>query len=52
MKKMEKRAYECPEMEELSISMDAALLGLSVEGRDPDPVGGADEGDTDDWGWN
>jgi len=52
MKMNAKRVYERPEMEELSVVMEATLLGLSVEGKDPDPVGGAEEGTTDDWGWN
>lgn len=52
MKNNVKRAYECPETEELSFALESVLLGLSAEGREQDPVGGAEEGITDDWGWN
>lgn len=48
---MKKRIYEIPEMEAFSFIMETSILGLSVEDKKNDPVGGAEEGDTSDWGW-
>lgn len=52
MKMNEKRVYVRPESKTISIMMESSLLVLSAEGRENDPVGGSDAGDTGDWGWN
>ena len=52
MKKTLMRAYERPEAEMLDFIVESSFLILSVTGKDQDPVGGAEEGETDDWEWN
>lgn len=52
MKKMNKRAYESPEAEVFKFMLEQDFLDASITGREKDPVGGADEGETDGWGWN
>lgn len=52
MKKTTMRAYERPEAEMLDFIVESNFLILSVTDSKDDPVGGAEEGDTDGWGWN
>lgn len=52
MKVIFNRAYVCPEAEVLEFALETDFLDASVTGREKDPVGGAEAGDTDDWGWN
>ena len=52
MRKTNQRAYERPEAELLDFVLESGFLILSVTDSKEDPVGGAEEGDTDDWVWN
>ena len=52
MNKTKHQAYERPEAEILEFSIESSFLVLSVTDKKDDPVGGAEEGDTDGWGWN
>ena len=52
MEKTIKRAYECPEAEILDFVIESGFMILSVTDGKDDPVGGAQEGDVDDWEWN
>lgn len=51
MVKTNHRAYERPEAEMLDFILESSFLILSANGGDK-PVKDADEGDTEDWGWN
>lgn len=50
MKTFPKWGYESPECEEFCVYCDENFV--STVTSDKDPVGGSEEGDTDDWGWN
>ena len=50
MKVSTKWGYESPESEEIHLISENEFLASVYS--DKDPVGGAEEGETDDWGWN
>lgn len=52
MKMIFNRAYVSPEAEVLEFALESDFLDASLTGREKDPVDGAEEGDTGDWGWN
>ena len=51
MKMLNRRAYQSPETKEFEFLFESNFLATVIsEGEDP--VDGAEEGETEGWGWN